>query len=542
MESLVATVTALAVSLVTLGLMVRLAPTLRMLDYPNPRKVHKQPIPRVGGWGIVCGAVVAILLWVPISALTLAFVWGSLILLIGGAADDRWDLQATTKLIIQFAASLPVVWYADLAVESIPLFGEHTIAYPVAIAITGIGLVAGINATNTSDGLDGLAGGESLLSLVGVSYLAYATDNTNLLFIAAAAAGGLLGFLRYNTHPATIFMGDAGSQFLGFAVVVLGLALVQPDPGGLSPWTILLVMGLPLFDLVVAAVRRLLRGVSCFRPDRNHIHHRLLDLGFSHNQAVVIIYVAQTSFVFFAIMTMSSTDWKILLVYVLHIAVLYGFLILAEGSQRENHRAIARLTIMSQHRENTSAALVWAPRILLETVIPLILVICASLASDVPRDFSILGGALLIAMAVHLVKPSVKNISMARIPTFIAVAAIVYLYTENRPFVSATSRLTEVIAFSGIIVCAAGAIRYSPKRRQREFHSTGIDSLVALLVFLTFTAFHNIAGFANVYFIIYLPIILYGCEILFVERRERKDWLPFATFTATVIFTLRALV
>ncbi|WP_435105024.1 glycosyltransferase family 4 protein [Arhodomonas sp. AD133] len=542
MESLVATVTALVVSLLTLGLMVRLAPTLGMLDYPNSRKVHTQPIPRVGGWGIVCGAVVAILLWVPINALTLAFVWGSLILLIGGAADDRWDLRATTKLAVQFAASLPVVWFAGLAVQSIPLFGEHTIAYPVAIAITGVGLVAGINATNTSDGLDGLAGGESLLSLAGVSYLAYATGNTNLLFIAAAAAGGLLGFLRYNTHPATIFMGDAGSQFLGFAVAVLGLALVRPEAGSLSPWTMLLVMGLPLFDLAVAAVRRLMRGVSCFRPDRNHIHHRLLDLGFSHNQAVVIIYVAQTSFVFFAIVTMTSTDWKILLVYVLHIAVLYGFLILAEGSQRENHRAIARLTMRSQHGKDVSPILVWAPRILLETVIPLVLVICASLASDIPDDFSILGGALLVAMAIHFLTPDAKNISMARIPIFIAAAAIVYLYTENRPFLSATSHLTEAVAFSGIIAATASAIRFSPKRRQREFYSTGIDSLVALLVFLTFSAFHNISGFANIFFVIYLPIILYGCEIILVERRERKDWLPFATFIATIIFTLRALV
>lgn len=539
MDSLFATVTALVVSLAVIPVMIRLAPALHLLDQPNARKVHLSPIPRVGGWGMTLGALFSILLWLPLGATSLAFILGALILLVAGAIDDSRDLPARTKLLMQIMAALPAVLYAGLVVDSLPLLGgELHLPAALAMILTVVGLVACINATNTSDGLDGLAAGETLLSLAGILYLAAATGSAEQLLITAAAVGGLAGFLRYNTHPAAIFMGDSGSQFLGFVVGFLGLALVQPEFAGLTPWTLLLLVGLPVADLAVVAARRLLSGVSCFRADRTHIHHRLLDLGFPHQQSVILIYAIQASLVFFAIALHSSEAWKILLVYGLHLAVIYGFLTLAEGSFRERRR----LRRGRSGRRHAGPLLVWAPRVVLETLIPLVLIICAALATSVPADVGLLAALLVVPLLAWLFRQKAPPSFIARIPVFMIAAAVLYLYTDNRPFISPVSRITEIAGIGAVAAATALTLRFSPKRRRREFHTTAMDYLVVMVVLIAFFALQGMTLFFNAYFLIYLPIVLYGCEIITVERRERWNWLPLATLAAASILVLRGLL
>jgi UDP-GlcNAc:undecaprenyl-phosphate/decaprenyl-phosphate GlcNAc-1-phosphate transferase len=542
MASLVATITALAVSLAVIPVMVHLAPALGMLDQPDPRKVHLSPVPRVGGWGVVGGALLSVLIWLPFSPLALAFLTGALILFLGGALDDSRDLRPTIKLALQLVAVVPVVGYAGLVVSSLPVPFAHELALPGALALglTTVGLVACINAANTSDGLDGLAGGETLLSLFGILYLALAIENHELLFIAGAAAGGLFGFLRYNTHPAVIFMGDSGSQFLGFTVAFLGLALVQPEVGGYSPWTILMIIGLPLIDLAVVAIGRLLRGVSCFRADRTHVHHRLLDLGLSHNRAVILIYGAQASFVLFGLLLLESPASATIAAYVLHIAVVYGLLAIFRRLPR-HFAFIASDSAQEPQAGVPMSFLVWAPRVYLALLVPMILVICAAFAASVPSDYGILGTLLILALIMSSLRYRRPRPLLARLPVFLTVTAVLYLYTDARQFSDSLSLVAESLTFVSVALATAIAIKFTPQRRQQQFYTKGIDYLVVLVLFslLVLTSFSE---WVNIYFFVYLPIILYASEIVMIDVRRKVDWLPLGSIAAASVLVLRSVL
>ncbi len=540
MDTLFATLTALAVSLALIPMMIRLAPTLGMLDHPNARKIHQQPIPRVGGWGICLGAVAAVLLWLPYSSVALAFLVGALVLLAGGTWDDKGELRASVKLAIQLAAATPAVLLAGLAMDQAPLVGDFVLHTWVAIPLTVLGLAACINASNTSDGLDGLAAGITLLSLLGLLYLGYRLQSSEVLLLTAAAIGGLAGFLRYNTYPATIFMGDSGSQFLGFAVGFLGLAVVQAQPGLLSPWLLLLLVGLPPADLCVVALRRLRRGQHPFHPDKSHIHHRLLVLGFSHSQAVAAIYTIQASFVFFGVALAPSQAWKILLVYGLHLVLIYGFLHLAEQAMNGRQRNAVESTDVTERQFRP--LLVWAPRIGLELTVPLVLVTFATLTARVPRDFALLAGVLLIPLLPRLFRLGSPATFMTRVPVFMVTASVLYLYTENRPFVSGIALMTEMVGMLCIAILAVLAVTYSPMRRAREFRTTALDLLLVILAALAFLAVQSGPLQISPLFLLYAPVLLYGCELLLVERRDRREWLLLAVTVAALILLGRGLL
>ena len=204
---------AMAISMVVIPLMMRLAPVLGMLDAPDARKVHTMPIPRVGGLGIVIGALVPMLVWLPFTDLTISILLGATILLVFGTWDDIAELGHYVKFIGQFLAAGIVVYYGDLYVSYFPLNNYETIPEFIGKPFTIFAIVGMINAINHSDGLDGLAGGESLISLSVIAYLAFVFDSDLMLIICAATVGGIFGFLRFNSHPARVFMGDGGASF-----------------------------------------------------------------------------------------------------------------------------------------------------------------------------------------------------------------------------------------------------------------------------------------------------------------------------------------
>lgn len=541
MDPLFAAGTALAVSLAIIPLMIRLAPRLRLLDEPNARKVHVQAIPRIGGWGISVGALAAVLLWLPMGPIAAGFAIGGLIVLVAGYADDARELPGKIKLFLQVLAVLPVVIYADLVVDVVPAIGDIHLPYFLATTVTVIGLITCINATNTSDGLDGLAAGATLLSLFGILYLASTVGAAQVELMTAAALGGLIGFLRYNTHPAIIFMGDLGSQFLGFAVGFLALALLNAMPGDVSPWALLLLIGLPTADIVVVAVRRLIAGKSLFSADQSHIHHRFLDLGFSHPQSVAAFYTLQGSFVFFGVALQNSAAWKILLVYALHFTVIYGFLYLAEASLGDRVVLTASGRITKRNAE-PKQALLWMPRVVLETVLPLILVTSAVVSTNVTSDFGILGAVLLLLLVIRLFMHKLQSIDITRIPVFLVATAVLYVYTNNRPFDSIVSWLTEVTAIAALAAMAMIAVRFSPRRRKDEFRLTALDYLLVVFAILAIIALRITPSAFNPYFLVYLPVILYSCELLMIERRQRTNWLPPAALAAAAILTVRGLI
>jgi UDP-GlcNAc:undecaprenyl-phosphate GlcNAc-1-phosphate transferase len=274
-----------------------------IVDAPNDRRVNTSPVPRGGGLAVVVAFLIvgggltmfqSSVASMPapdgISAgeLGALFGGGALAALIG-AADDLFDLRARWQLLGQLGlAALAVLLGVSVGVISNP-FGPKAIAFgtPFAIAFTVVWIVGMLNSMNFIDGLDGLSTGVAMIAALTLGVLSLTTVQVAQPYVAVlcvALAGALLGFLRYNFHPASIFQGTTGVMFMGYTLAVLAIL------GTAKVAVALLVLGIPIIDTFWVIVRRLLAGRSPFTPDRGHIHHRLLDVGLGHRGTVLLIY------------------------------------------------------------------------------------------------------------------------------------------------------------------------------------------------------------------------------------------------------------
>ena len=279
----------------------RVVHDLRILDHPDSRKQHDSPLPRAGGLApafaflLVGGGLVVFRDAIPgmpgLRGVTqdniLGLFGGAVLATVIGVLDDRFDLRARWQFAGQLGlAVLAITTGITIANVGDP-FGPGKIQLPVllAIPITVVWVVGMINSLNFIDGLDGLSTGIALIASVTLGILSLTTQvNEPLVAVLCfALAGGLLGFLRWNFHPAVIFQGTAGVMFMGYALAVLSIL------GEAKVVVALLVLAVPIIDTFWVIVRRLSSGRSPFSPDRGHIHHRLLDLGLSHRATVLLI-------------------------------------------------------------------------------------------------------------------------------------------------------------------------------------------------------------------------------------------------------------
>jgi UDP-GlcNAc:undecaprenyl-phosphate GlcNAc-1-phosphate transferase len=284
---------ALLTTTALLPFLISAAARLGILDRPGARKVHARPVPRVGGIAIACGGFVGVLAAGATSRAELAFLAAAAVIVVFGVIDDRFDLDYRAKFAGQLLAASIVIAGGGVAIRTLTL--EAPIALPdwLSLSVTTVFLVGITNAINLSDGLDGLAGGTTFLCLAALALLAVAGGQTTALLISVCFAAAVLGFLRFNTHPAAVFMGDAGSQLLGFTVGVVAILATQNPTTAISATVPVLLLGIPILDTLSVIVQRLREGRSPFSPDQNHLHHRLLAFGFDHNEAVALIYAVQ---------------------------------------------------------------------------------------------------------------------------------------------------------------------------------------------------------------------------------------------------------
>lgn len=293
MELMLSFVVAMSVTMVLIPALMRVAGRSQLLDQPNPRKVHVTPVPRVGGVAMAVGVLLALGFWGDFDRQLQAYCAGVLILAVFGTWDDRVELGASMKLVGQSLAVLVAMLWGNIGVDSITLGGRDPLPALPAQVLTFVFLIGVTNAINLSDGLDGLAGGMSLLCLGALALMAFTVGNAFVGPVALVAIGAIVGFLRFNTYPARVFMGDCGSQILGFSAAMLSVALTQDPEAPLSAALPLLLLGVPVIDTLAVMSKRLLQGRSPFRADRNHIHHRLLALGLHHHEAVMTMYALQ---------------------------------------------------------------------------------------------------------------------------------------------------------------------------------------------------------------------------------------------------------
>lgn len=282
---------AMIVSLLLVPWIGKLAIKIGAVDKPNARKVHTTLMPRMGGLAIYISFFTVVFLTQTITKEIIGLFLGGTVLIAVGIWDDRKDIPAKIKLVGQILAAVIVVAFG-VRVEfmSNPLTNGAFHLDIFSIPVTIIWIVGIINAVNLIDGLDGLAAGTSIIAAVTMALVGYSSGQNHMMALALILAGATLGFLRYNFHPAKIFMGDTGSMFLGYILSVLAIMGVAKSVTFISLVTPILVLGIPIFDTFFAIVRRTIKKQPIFAPDKEHLHHCLLNMGLSHRNTVLVIY------------------------------------------------------------------------------------------------------------------------------------------------------------------------------------------------------------------------------------------------------------
>ena len=306
-ESIISCIIAFLVSFILTPLVKRFAFKIGAVDIPqDERKIHKKPIARLGGLAIIIGVVVTIVVNIffgkyiawefSLGKNTLGVLAGCCIIVIIGIVDDIKPQKAKIKLLFQLLAIFCIVFISDIRVRAISnpfsVTGVLELNYYFSCFVSICWLIGVTNAINLIDGLDGLAAGVSAVSCIAIFLISLILKDINTEMITIILAGSILGFLPYNFNPAKIFMGDTGSTFLGFTLGVISISGTLKAYTTISIIIPLLVLGLPLFDTTFTILRRLCTGRPVMEADRGHIHHRLIDMGFSQKQAVLLMYFA----------------------------------------------------------------------------------------------------------------------------------------------------------------------------------------------------------------------------------------------------------
>ncbi|AKG03884.1 undecaprenyl-phosphate alpha-N-acetylglucosaminyl 1-phosphate transferase [Salimicrobium jeotgali] len=310
------------VAIIVTPLVKKLAVYIGATDKPDPRKVHKVLMPRLGGLAIFISFIIGYFLFMPPTPIFWPVLFGAAIIIITGVWDDLRELSAKWKLAGQILAAAVVVYAGEGVVVTfvnIP-FTDNTLEFGMfSEIITMIWIIAITNAINLIDGLDGLAAGVSSIALLTISGMAITMGNVFVVFAGLMMLGSTVGFLIYNFYPAKIFMGDTGALFLGFMISVLSL-LGFKNVTLFSFVIPVIILGVPISDTVFAIVRRKLQNRPMSAPDKSHLHHNLLNLGYSHPETVLVIYTISALFSLAAVVFSQATLYGALLVI--------GFLIL----------------------------------------------------------------------------------------------------------------------------------------------------------------------------------------------------------------------
>ena len=281
-----------------LTMVVKIAVHVNAMDIPNERKVHKVPIPRLGGLAVYMAFLLGYMLYAPVTTQMISILIGSFIIILTGIIDDINSVPARYKFLCQIIAALVVVIYGKLYFNDLTIFGL-TLTFPtwVNMALSVFFIVAIVNAINLIDGLDGLSSGISSIYFLTIAILGFTLNRFGGLdvILALIMFGSTLGFLFHNFPPAKIFIGDTGSMFLGFMISVIALLgyKVTTITSIIIP---LIILFIPIFDTLLAIVRRLLKHESIGHPDKEHFHHQLLKLTSSPTKTILIIYLINIIF------------------------------------------------------------------------------------------------------------------------------------------------------------------------------------------------------------------------------------------------------
>ena len=340
-----------AFTFATTPLVRRFAFKIGAIDIPKDnRRMHKKPTPRIGGLAIIFGFTVATLCFAQPSRQLYGTLAGAAIIAVMGVIDDCKNLPAKLKFVIQIIAALVVVFAGDIKIDVftnpnfLSEFGYWVLPEWLSVTLTVIWIVFITNAVNFIDGLDGLAAGVSAIMSISLVFISIRVGEYPIAILGIALMGSCFGFLPFNFNPAKIFMGDTGSTFLGFMLATLSIQGVFKSYAVISFEVPLLILGLPLFDALFAMIRRILRGQSPMTADRGHLHHRLVDMGFSQKQTVFILYAISGVLGITAVLLAESGVLRALLLVICVLILLLIGSMLGKNSYVHQHQDNRNLT------------------------------------------------------------------------------------------------------------------------------------------------------------------------------------------------------
>lgn len=474
--------------LITIGLI----PVLKLLalrfnavDLPNHRKVHSSPMPKVGGVAMALGAVVPILLWSPGNRFVSSLLLGAGVLVIFGLLDDLKEMDYRGKLAGQVMAALIVVFYGGLSIRCMgDLLPGVAVPAWFSVPLTLLTIVGVTNAINLSDGLDGLAGGIAMMSFICLGCVAFQSGMTAIALLSVAVIGAIFGFLRFNTHPAIVFMGDAGSQLLGFLAVTMAL-FVSQNCEPLSRMFPLVLLGFPILDTLTVMSERILKGVSPFKADKNHFHHKLMRLGLRHAGAVVVIYGLQFTLVMSAFFLRFYSEWTLLLIYLVFCAsVLAGFFWTDRcGWTVPRYDLLERLAEKTLHSLDRRLVMLKACYGMLEVGAPLLLFVCCLSLVTQPVYMGWLALGLMLALcAVWLLRKSWMT-GVLRLVLFVMIPYLVFTANvQSAQLVSGRVLFAFHLSFGCVAFLAVMTLKFT--RRKKGFKANPSDFLIILASFI----------------------------------------------------------
>ena len=516
-----------------------------MLDVPDWRKVHGRPIPRVGGLAMAVGALVSALLWIRADGFFHAYLAGAAIIGLFGFLDDIRGIDYRAKFGGQIAAALILIFAGGVKITTLGNLLPENVVLPdwFAIPFTLVVIVGVTNAINLADGLDGLAGGICLLSLGCLGYLAFLEGDTLILILAVSLSGAILGFLRFNTFPATVFMGDAGSQLIGFSVIALALNLTQGQTP-LGPLLPLLIIGFPIIDTITVMGERLAQRRPLFAADRKHLHHKLIGLGLFHTEAVLAIYAAQAAFVALAFIFRFYSEWLLLGLYLFLAVIFVGGLLLGERKKwRFERKGIfdrvikGRLKILRERR-----LFIRVPFVAFSISLPLVLGVTCLLPESIPVEFAVPCVIAGCAVALgHLArKPWGKRVLITTLYLFIPF--IIFLAESQRgPWVVNGWVKLYNASYIFLTLCVILILR-ATKRRQ-GFRLTPTDFLILFVVLGIsllpgdFAKEHHLGAIA-----VRISVLFFSYEVLIGELRDDLGTLSWSTVATLFLVAARSLV
>ena len=533
------------ITIVLIPVFRRLAIRVHAMDNPNERNVHLMPMPKSGGIAMAFGMLVPILMWAPANHEVRAILIGGGIVVLFGLVDDFKNLGYKAKFTGQATAALIVILYGRIKIKSFGMLLPNDVLLPdwFAIPLTLIVIVGVTNAINLSDGLDGLAGGICFLSFCCIGYLAYQGENIAIALLSVSVVGAIFSFLRFNTYPATLFMGDAGSQLLGFLAITFLLGLTQGNTP-LSPLLPLILLGFPVLDTLTVMYERTTEGRSPFVADKKHFHHKLIRLGFYHTEAVFVIYILQAFLVTSAFLFRFYSEWFLLTGYLIfNSIILFGFSIAGKSGWKLKRYGLFDKVIkggLKKLKEKNIHIKISFKIVYMG--FPALLLFSCFLIESTPKYFSFFAIALVSMILVTCLAKKEWIASALRLTIYLFVPFVIYLSEANMtPWMNGQLCQFYNLSFGVLVVFAILTAKFS--RRIMGFKATPMDFLILFIALVVpnlpdeqIQTYHMGLVAAKII------TLFFSCEVLIPELRGDLNKIGIGTIAALGVIGVRGLV